>query len=186
MKEERACAGFVDAWDGATAGGWAVDRSRPDVPCDVDLYDDGQFVLRVRADLERPDLREVSPTDQRKGFRLEVPPNARTSSRLELRFGGTTERIPATPELVGRPWRPRIDLLSPFKGGSSRWVPIPSSALITHITGQTGPDADLLRMYRNTGFELAGDIYNVALDLGADPHRRDYSILDLGCGCGRI
>src|SRR5260221_12679821 len=112
MQGARAFAGFVGAGDGATAGGWAVDRSRPDVPCDVDLYDDGQFVLRVRADLERPDLREVSPTDQRKGFRLEVPPNARTSSRLDLRFGGTTDRVPTTPEHVSRPWRPRNHLVA--------------------------------------------------------------------------
>jgi SAM-dependent methyltransferase len=186
VKEARTFAGFVDQWDGRSMSGWAVDRTRPEAACEVDVYVDGRFVARTRADVPRPDLAEVSPRDQRKGFLLELPPEARNGSRFEVYFGGTMERVPATTALETRFSRPRIDLLQPHGGVASRWVPVPPLQMITHISGETGESAHLHENYRTTGFHVAADIYNTALDLGADPHQRDYSIVDLGCGCGRI
>jgi len=186
VKEARTFAGFVDHWDGQVLGGWAIDRATPEVPCNVDVYVDGRFVLRTLADLPRPDLIEVSPRDQRKGFRAELPLDARNGSHFEVRFGGTMERVPAITELEARLSRPRIDLVQPQSGVASRWVPVPPVEMITHISGETGDKAGLQENYRRTGFRVAADIYNTALDLASDPHRKGYSIVDLGCGCGRI
>ncbi len=186
MREIRRFEGFVDFWDGRTIAGWAVDRSRPGSPCDVEVFANGEFVLRVRADAARPDLREISPADQRKGFTAEIRTDGRPITHLEVRIAGTLEWLPPMSEEFGRRiGGSRIDLRS-IAAASSRWVPTPPTPLIQHITGQTGDEATLRRMYAQTGFLQAADVYNTVLDLGADPHRPGYSIVDLGCGCGRI
>jgi SAM-dependent methyltransferase len=92
-------------------------------------------------------------------------------------------RIPPTEEVA------RAGAIDPRQYSiefSSRWVPIPPASMITHITGMRGEESDLQRIYTQTGAALAADTHNVPYELGVDLHRRDFSIVDVGCGCGRI
>jgi ubiquinone/menaquinone biosynthesis C-methylase UbiE len=186
LKQARVFAGCVDYWDGRLFGGWAIDRTRPSTPCDIDIYAEGQLLQTCRADIQRPDLIEVSPADQRKGFLVDIEAKVKPGARLEVCFGGTRQRIPPTQQLEPIIGRPHIDFQQRSASASSRWVPVPPASMITHISGATGKEADLRMTYRAVGFTVAADICNMALDHGADPLRPGYSFVDLGCGCGRI
>jgi hypothetical protein len=66
--------GSLDVADARAVGGWAVDESAPDAQVEVELYIDGHFVARRRADAPRPDVlaagRAASPNH---GYVFETP-----------------------------------------------------------------------------------------------------------------
>jgi SAM-dependent methyltransferase len=186
LKSARAFAGFVDHRVGNSLGGWAVDRTQPDTPCDVDIYANGELVLRARADRLRPDLIEVSPSDQRKGFLVDINPEMGSGSHVEVCFGNTSVRIPPTDELAQHLGRFPIHLRQLSPRFSNRWAPVPPASMITHITGVRDDHAKLRTMYVQNGAALAADTYDIPLEIGFDLQRQDCSIVDLGCGCGRI
>lgn len=66
--------GSLDVADARSVGGWVVDESAPDAQVEVELYIDGHFVARRRADAPRPDVlaagRAASPHH---GYVFETP-----------------------------------------------------------------------------------------------------------------
>ena len=186
MRELNRFGGFVDSWNGQNLSGWVVDRSKPKEPCEIEILVRGESVCRTKADLLRADLQAVCPEDQRKGFDVRLPVVDGTAARIDVRIAGTSEMLPPANESVAAVLgTPRADLRVPH-GGLHRWIPMPPAELISHVTGEIGDHDHLRRVFGTTGYSQAADIYNTILDLGADCHRPDYSIVDLGCGCGRI
>jgi hypothetical protein len=67
--------GSFDAVDARVAIGWAVDEAAPDAHVEVQLYVDGHFAARGRADRPRRDVRAAGRAqDDNHGFELALPP----------------------------------------------------------------------------------------------------------------
>ena len=79
--------GSLDVADARTVGGWAVDESAPGAQVEVELYIDGHFVARRRADQSRPDVLAAGrAASAHHGFVFETP-------RLPPREGDYEARV---------------------------------------------------------------------------------------------
>jgi cephalosporin hydroxylase/glycosyltransferase involved in cell wall biosynthesis len=85
--------GHLDRFGPDLIDGWAMDLERPSDPVDIDLWEDGQVLGRITANLWRTDLQEVRQGDGRWGFTA-LPParlaDGRTHRVLLTRTDGRT------------------------------------------------------------------------------------------------
>jgi SAM-dependent methyltransferase len=179
--------GMIDSFESGIATGWVLDRRRPADPISVDLYVDGERVAETLADLPRSDLAQISPISTNKGFRLATDPHitGRLLPRLELYFGNSNERIPASEEAMRFINRPIINLRELEAIGCSPWTPSPPGAIVRHITGQSASVDEQRRSYLTSGMISAADVYNILIDIGLEARRPGFRIIDIGCGSGR-
>lgn len=100
--------GTLDVADERRVAGWVVDESKPDSQVEVELYIDGHFVARRRADKPRIDLvaagRAARPEH---GFSFETPPLPPRDAEYEARVYAYHAGDPARPTLqqIDRPVR---------------------------------------------------------------------------------
>jgi len=92
--------GVLDFEPGAEiVGGWAWDRSQPDSPVDVEVYDGDEKVATVRADEFRQDLVDAGIGNGRHGFSYEPPPSMRDSAAhsLSVKIAGSGIHLANSP-----------------------------------------------------------------------------------------
>jgi len=177
--------GTVDKFDDGVVFGWAHDERSPQTSINVDLYLDGSREATFVANLPRPDLKRLPA--QNKGFRYDLASHlaGKMLSRIELYFGASNHRIPASRDAAQFVNRPTIDLRELQSIGISVWTPSPPAAIIKYISGAQGTELEQRRNYLHSGLVNSADIYNVLLDLGTNPAEPGFRIIDLGCGSGR-
>jgi hypothetical protein len=117
--------GSLDVADARAVGGWAVDESAPDAQVEVELFIDGHFVARRRADQTRPDVlaagRAASPNH---GFVFETPRLPARDGEYEARVfaaraGADAEH--ATLQQVGETKRFRVAQNADNAGAPEAW-----------------------------------------------------------------
>lgn len=95
--------GVVDSINCDAIQGWAFDWNRPHVPADIDIYDGDKLIVKIKADLARPDLQGNDPNH---GFRLSpVPPTLldHKAHQVHVRYGDTQIEITNSPKPVTCP-----------------------------------------------------------------------------------
>jgi hypothetical protein len=94
--------GFHEGATGERISGWAWDRTRPDTPIDVDIYDGGTLLATVTADTFRQDLLNGRIGNGQHGF-VYTPPasfnNGRTHA-IWVRISGTDVDLKNTPKSI--------------------------------------------------------------------------------------
>lgn len=65
--------GYLDIVDSQSISGWAYDKSKPDTPLDVEVFDGDVFLAKARAGTFRPDLLAAGKGDGRHSFNIAVP-----------------------------------------------------------------------------------------------------------------
>ncbi|MHB8646275.1 MAG: hypothetical protein ACYDAR_10855 [Thermomicrobiales bacterium] len=113
--------GFQESVIQMTVGGWVWDRSNPDTPVRVEIYDGAALIARVTADMFRPDLRDAGKGDGRHGFLHRLP--ARLADGLPHTV---TTRIAGT----------NITLCDPVSGGTPAPIhcTLPAPAVVPHFS----------------------------------------------------
>ncbi|HEX5506652.1 MAG TPA: SH3 domain-containing protein [Thermomicrobiales bacterium] len=84
-----------------TLRGWAWDRTQPDQPVYVQIFDGARLLATLRADEPRPDLRVAGIGDGAHGFQYALPPTVRDGRPHEIRvriyaIGTAIEDTPRT------------------------------------------------------------------------------------------
>jgi hypothetical protein len=80
--------------------GWAWDRTRPETPIQVDIYDGDVLLSTVLADQLREDLKTAGIGNGRHGFVYQVPArlNDGKSHSIRIKFSGTSLDLMKTPK----------------------------------------------------------------------------------------
>ena len=91
--------GTVEGWSDTHVWGWAYDPARPHEPVAVELWDGEQLILRLRADIYRPDVSTAGRPGLVCGFNLPLPQHLLTGARhiLHLRIAGQGEDLANSP-----------------------------------------------------------------------------------------
>ena len=154
--------------------GWALDHRRSRESITVDLYVDGDRAASYSANLPRRDLASISPVSQNKGFSFDVRPHTRGRlfSKIDIYFGMSSERVPASRPASRFVNKSYIDLEDLTTVNYSQWMPSPPTEIITFISGQTKSEEEQRHSYLLSGMVNAADVYNVTLDLGLDSIER--------------
>jgi GT2 family glycosyltransferase len=99
--------GMVDGWTEHGVWGWALDPTRPYLPVPVELWDGEQLILRVPADIYRPDVAVEGKPGAVCGFNIRLPMHLLTGARhiLHVRIAGQAEDLANSPLIFdgGRP-----------------------------------------------------------------------------------
>jgi SAM-dependent methyltransferase len=187
MRLDTIFLGSIDRYEDGVAMGWALDRRCPGEAISVDLYVDGERLASTPANLPRPDLNRVSPVSRNKGFNVPIHRYVGNSlfPRIELYFGNSTDRVPASESAVRFINRPIINIRDLQSVGYPSCTPSPSSKVIKYISGKVASEDEQRRQYVWSGILGAADVYNLILDLGLDVRRPNFEIIDMGCGSGR-
>ena len=78
--------GAVDVADARAVEGWVVDEAEPGARVEVQLFIDGQFAARARADRPRPDVLAAGrAASAEHGFRFDTPPLPARAGEYEAR-----------------------------------------------------------------------------------------------------
>jgi hypothetical protein len=101
--------GFLEHVSATEVIGWAVDRSRPGEPVEVEILDGDKPLATVKADLYREDLKRAGLSDGRHQFRFAVPASLRDgqSHPIHVRFAGTKAELNKSPKNLEAPPPPR-------------------------------------------------------------------------------
>jgi GT2 family glycosyltransferase/glycosyltransferase involved in cell wall biosynthesis len=91
--------GVVEGWTEQNVWGWALDPAQPHEPVAVELWDGEQLILRLRADIYRPDVSTSGRPGAVCGFNLPLPQHLLTAARhiLHLRIAGQGEDLANSP-----------------------------------------------------------------------------------------
>ena len=94
--------GVVEGWTEFAVWGWAQDPARPHEPVAVELWDGEQLILRLRADVYRPDVPAGDQPGSVCGFSLPLPQHLLTAPRhvLHVRIAGQEEDLANSPMIV--------------------------------------------------------------------------------------
>jgi hypothetical protein len=88
--------GFLEVADGERIAGWAWDRTQPDAPIDVDIYEgDGALTLlaTVPASELRQDLLDAKVGNGRHGFSFPVPPPLKDGKPHTIRVVTSRDKV---------------------------------------------------------------------------------------------
>jgi GT2 family glycosyltransferase/glycosyltransferase involved in cell wall biosynthesis len=85
--------GFIDAMSTDLIRGWAWDATTPNEPIAIEVLDGETIVLKLMADLYRPDLHEAGFGDGRHGFIIVTPGAIFTKSHHKLRIRRATDGV---------------------------------------------------------------------------------------------
>ncbi len=94
--------GLIEATDCNAIAGWAWDRSRPNQPINVDVYDDDVLLGRVSADQFRQDLADAGKGDGAHAF-VYTPPTGVKDGRphsISVKISEGDMRLSDTPKLM--------------------------------------------------------------------------------------
>ena len=99
---------YNGAHDGAycaSINGWAWDRSQPNTPIQVDIYDANKKIATVTADQFRQDLLNGGMGNGRHGFALETPQNLQDGQphEISVKFSGTEINLNFSPKTLKCP-----------------------------------------------------------------------------------
>lgn len=85
--------------------GWVWDPGRPDVTIHVDVFHADSFLVRLPADLHRPDLEEAGIGNAAHGFAYTLPPSVREAGtgQIEVRVAVAGLPLHRTPQSVPCP-----------------------------------------------------------------------------------
>jgi ubiquinone/menaquinone biosynthesis C-methylase UbiE len=179
--------GSVDYFDGKRLDGWAMDTDDPSRTVSVEIYVDDLRVATVAADRFRDDLLQVSPDDPSKSFShafdpplcAEAPPLVvPTTPKIAVKFAGSDIQLHVNPDLFGLVNESFLDPAERVcMWSDSRFLPTPDRKMIAHVAGDGTTPQD----YRAVGMYLLLDLLHYGLILD-----RNASVVDVGCGCGRL
>jgi len=152
--------GVVDHCDAEIIVGWAWDRTRPNVPIAVEIWDGDTLVDTVWADGFRQDLYEAGKGDGRHAFTYVIPHILKDGQphSIHVRFSPKAE-LAASPRLV---------TLAPSSLENPLFMHMP----LKDFVGD-GPFKEIGEAFLTYFVELAG----------LQPHER---VLEIGCGIGRM
>jgi hypothetical protein len=117
--------GTLDAADEREVVGWVVDESDPGRQVEVELYIDGHFVARRRADAPRPDVLAAGrAASAYHGYIFETPPLPARDAEYEARIfavheGADADRIGL--QLVGKSLRFKVQPSVTSDGAREDW-----------------------------------------------------------------
>jgi hypothetical protein len=94
--------GSLDKAEVAFAGGWAWDRTQPDVAIKVDVYDGTKLLASVTAAGFREDLKSAGKGDGKHAFNYAFPQTLHDgqSHTISVKYGGTTAELPGSPKTL--------------------------------------------------------------------------------------
>jgi RHS repeat-associated protein len=120
--------GSHDLADCNTIAGWAWDQRQPNTPISVDVLIDGNFYMRVLADVYRPDLVSAGIGDGRHGFSLATPVWLRdgVTHSITVRPAGASFLLASTPRSLtcAPPNQPPVaEAGGPYSGTAGQPVP---------------------------------------------------------------
>lgn len=86
---------FLDRADCEAISGWAFDPVYADKPVSVSLFDNGREVLKVQADIYRPDLEKVGKGNGKHGFFAPTPASLKDGQTHKVSMTITGSNVPA-------------------------------------------------------------------------------------------
>lgn len=82
--------GFIERCGSDAVKGWAVDPHNPNVPAQIDIFDDEKFLGTVTASIDRPRLRQSGAPTGARGFVFHLPPGSTISpAKIRARISGS-------------------------------------------------------------------------------------------------
>lgn len=116
--------GFLDNVDSSSISGWAWDRSQPNTPVSIEIYDGGLLIARVAANLYRPDLLSAGIGNGSHAFSVPTPASLQDGAPhlVVVRISKSNIDLSGSPKSVAFV-KPPIITASPFSqtvcGGQS-------------------------------------------------------------------
>jgi GT2 family glycosyltransferase len=138
--------GMVDEWTDHGVWGWAIDPTRPYLPLQVELWDGEQLILRVPADIYRPDISVGGKPGAVCGFNIKLPMHLLAGDRhvLHVRIAGQDDDLGNSPLIYdgGRPpiaWDDLVALLPKLEArGSHATTAAEMKDLLAPLLGALG------------------------------------------------
>ena len=145
--------GYVDGSDCNQIWGWAWDRSKPNQPINVDIYDGASLIATVSANLFRQDVYDADKGNGYHAFFYNFPSSLKDglSHSISVKFSGTSTNLNGSPRSIvsnGMLFPAPSGTITAVSGGGATWeqaVQFSSSVngTITHIRfykapGETG------------------------------------------------
>lgn len=162
--------GMVEGWTEHSVWGWAIDPANPHNPVSVELWDGEVLILRLRADIYRPDISAGDQPGAVCGFSLPLPQHLLTAARhvLHLRIAGQQEDIGNSPLIFdgGKPPIAWEDFLALLPKVEERAQQANSPAQLKELLGPVlGALGALLPRYLEAAEAAGQDRQDAALDL---------------------
>ncbi|MGG5808012.1 glycosyltransferase [Falsiroseomonas sp. CW058] len=162
--------GLVEGWTESSVWGWAIDPSAPHEPVSVELWDGEQLIVRLRADIYRPDIEVGGRPGAVCGFSLPLPQHLLTGARhvLHLRIAGQSEDMGNSPLVFdgGRPPIAWDDFVALLPKVEERAAQATSAAAMKELMGPVmGALGGLLPRYLDLAEQAGQDRGEAALDL---------------------
>jgi hypothetical protein len=94
--------GFLDGANCSQIAGWAWNQNAPNTPISVDLYDNGNFLANVNANLFRQDLLNAGIGNGSHGFVYNVPVTLQDGliHSIQARIAGTNINLTGSPRTI--------------------------------------------------------------------------------------
>ena len=103
--------GYLDIVDSQSISGWAYDKTRPDTPLDLEVFDGDVSVATARAGTFRPDLLAAGKSDGKHAFNIPVPSWMKdgTPHLIRVKVAGTGFYLNNSPKELTCNEKPRFD-----------------------------------------------------------------------------
>jgi hypothetical protein len=97
--------GSFDKLEVVSLGGWAWDKTQPNVAIKVEIYDGATLLATVIAQGFRADLQSAGKGDGKHAFNYALPPNLRDgqSHTISVKYSGTDSDLPGSPRTLPFP-----------------------------------------------------------------------------------
>lgn len=94
--------GSLDKLEVASLGGWAWDKTQPNLAIKVEIYDGAALLASVTADGFRADLKAAGKGDGRHAFNYALPATLRDGQThaISVRFAGSPTELPGSPKTL--------------------------------------------------------------------------------------
>ena len=170
--------GYVDYFDGKTIGGWALDAAEIRTPIGIDIYIDGILTTTLLADRYRVDLDKETGGHPNKGFLLTLGEINLFPAlpKISVKFHRTDKELDITDNLLGSVNSKDSVLKWSLKSAAgNRYLPVPPIEMIHHVGSVSGEN------FREVGMLVVADLVQFGLLANSNA-----TIVDIGCGCGRV
>ena len=97
--------GSFDKLEVVSLGGWAWDKTQPNVAIKVEIYDGANLLAAVTAEGFRADLQSAGKGDGKHAFNYALPQTLRDgqSHIISVRYAGTSSDLPGSPKTLSFP-----------------------------------------------------------------------------------
>ena len=99
----RLSVGRIDSWHNNCITGWAVPEHHYGKPTFLEVYVDGIFYQKIRADKHRKDLLKYNLGSGRNGFEvaMPIPPGDKNEYSVDIFYKGTNQKLQKSPIEIG-------------------------------------------------------------------------------------